>query len=73
MTAHAPSYTASRGKVMSCGTELSDHRVEDLLTFFEERAREAEKGAADARKAFNDLWEARCAAMDARQDRMAGQ
>jgi len=62
------SFTALNGKVHLAGSALSDHRVEDLLTFFEKEATEADKAAADARKAFNALWDARCAASDFRQD-----
>jgi len=68
---NAPSFTASDGQVHLAGSALSDHRVEELLTFFQAREAEAEKAASDARKAFNDLWLARCVAMDARQDRRA--
>lgn len=63
------SFTASKGRVYLSGSALSDHRVEDLLTFFQEQAREADKAADEARRAFNALEDARVAAVDYRQDR----
>jgi hypothetical protein len=63
------SFTAHRGQVFLAGSALSDHRIDDLLTFFEERAREAERAADEARRAFNALEDARIAAVDYRQDR----
>lgn len=63
------SFTASKGRVYLSGSVLSDHQVEDLLTQFQACEAEAEKAAHEARQAFNDLWDARCAAVDYRQDR----
>ena len=65
------SFTAIGDKVYLAGSELSDHRIDDLLTFFEAREAEANKAADEARQAFNALWDARCQASDARQDRAA--
>lgn len=64
-------FTASKGSVYLAGSALSDHRVDELLTFFEVREAEAEKTASEARKAFNELWEASCLATDYRQDQAA--
>lgn len=64
----APSFTAQGGRVLLAGIEIDDQRVEDLLTFFQTQAREADKAADDARRAFNELWDARCDAVDFRQD-----
>lgn len=66
-----PSFTTHNGAVCLAGSVLSDHRVDDLLTFFEAQANEFEAAAVEARRAFNDLWEARYLALDARQDRRA--
>lgn len=63
------SFTSLNGQVYLSGSALTDHRVEDLLTFFEEREREAETAAREARRAWLDLEDARCQAMDFRQDR----
>lgn len=65
------SFTTSKGSVYLAGLALSDHRIDDLLTFFQQQEAEAEKAASEARKAFLDLWDARCLAMDARHDRRA--
>lgn len=65
------SFTASKGQVLLSGTPLRDHRVEDLLTLFQRQADEADKAADEARRAFNELWDARCLAVDYRQDRRA--
>lgn len=62
------SFTVKGSSVYLAGSALSDHRIDDLLTFFEAREAEAEAAAHEARKAFNDLWEARCKASDNRQD-----
>jgi len=66
-----PSFTAHNGSVYLSGSALSDHRIDDLLTLFEARVAEAEAEAREAREAFNDLYEASCAAYDQRQDRRA--
>jgi hypothetical protein len=63
------SFTSLNGQVYLSGSALTDHRVEDLLTLFEAEATEAAKAARVAREAFNALWDARCQAMDFRQDR----
>jgi hypothetical protein len=65
------SFTHINGQVHLSGSALSDHRVEDLLTLFEREVEEAEKAARIARAAFNSLWDARCEAVDFRQDRRA--
>lgn len=65
------SFTTSNGKVYLSGTVLSDHRIDDLLTFFQAQEAEAEAAASVARRAFNDLWEVRRAAVDARHNRQA--
>lgn len=65
------SFTASKGQVLLSGTALSDERVDDLLTFFQDQAREADRAADEARRAFNALFDARCLAMDFRFDRRA--
>lgn len=62
------SFTTSKGQVYLAGSVLSDHRIDDLLTFFERKEAEAEKAAKEARAAFNALWDRRCEAMNYRHD-----
>ncbi len=63
------SFTTSMGRVYLGHAELPDDQIERLLAFFQERAKEAEKAAEEAREAHNRLWEVRCDAVDYRQDR----
>jgi hypothetical protein len=62
-------FTADRGRVLLSGIELSDHRIDDLLDLFQKEAREADRAADEARRAYNRLEDARCLAMDYRHDK----
>ena len=58
-----------RNGVLMLGTGgpvlLNPDQVSQMLTDFEREAKAAEHAADVARRAFNALWDARCAALDA--------